>query len=65
MAIKIIERGQPEKVYKVVCQKCKSKLEFTKEDVEGYGEDYLGRYLRIVCPVCSEGVKSYYQGEIQ
>ena len=38
-----------DKTYKIICSECKSKLEYTNNDIES---DRDGRF--IICPICSK-----------
>lgn len=52
--MKVIKQGQKvEKTRKVTCYGCKSKLEYTSNDVQS---DRDGKY--IVCPVCGKFIET-------
>jgi RNase P subunit RPR2 len=59
MAIKITKRGQlpAEKVYKMTCNSCKTKIEANKGDGE-ITDDRNESFLVVKCPVCGQGIWS-------
>lgn len=56
--MKVIQRGTPpeEEVYQADCNRCHSKLEFTRSEAKFREDQREGSWLEVTCPVCNNRV---------
>lgn len=52
--MKVIRRGQvpEERVYRVICNRCKTEIEFEQREATYHPDQRDGDFLSITCPVC-------------